>query len=395
MRRKSLAVIFATILTLGLTACGSETASSSSTPASVSKEPVASVSIKEDPVLVSVSEKEPEPEPEPEEDHEGMYRSELTNEWIPEELMDQRPVAIMVDNDKVANPHYGTSKADIVYELINSTANNRVTRFMCLVKDWKNIEVFGNVRSTRPTNCILFPEYNAILVHDGGPYFINDWLAYPNATNHLSGGFARMDRGKADFYEEYVTSEDYKGEGGYAGKSWPGLISRINKAGYDEEYNKHYMGRHFTFSDETYSLDGEKKVMDATHIAFPYYHNESELKYNKETGLYDFYEFGELYKDVQYDETLSFANVIVYECKLFQYNDEGYMLFNCITGSDGFDDGYYLTGGKAIPIKWKKPAQADLTYFTNAVTGEDIVLNTGKTYITIVPSDSWDKLVIE
>ena len=393
MKRFSLVLSTLLASALFLVSCGE----SSSTPASLSivTEPIASVSISEDPVVVSVSSTETTVQEEPEESHEGMYRSELTNEWISEDIENQRPVAIMVDNDRVANPHYGTSKADIVYELINSTANNRVTRFMCIVKDWKNIEVFGNVRSTRPTNCILFPEYNAILVHDGGPYFINDWLAYPNATNHLSGGFARIDRSKADFYEEYATAEDYKGVGSYSGKSWDGLITRINKAGYSEEYNKYYMGKHFTFSDTPYTLDNEKNVMDATHIAFPYGHNQSELKYNAETGLYDFYEFGELYKDVQYDATLSFANVIVYECKLFQYNDEGYMLFNCITGSDGFDAGYYLTGGKAIPIKWKKPAQEALTTFTNAATGEEIVLNTGKTYIAIVPDDDWDDMVIK
>ncbi|MCR5279191.1 MAG: DUF3048 domain-containing protein [Lachnospiraceae bacterium] len=393
--KKPVAILASLALALVLTSCGESVAPA---PTAASKpEPV---SINEEPVVVSVSEVK-EPETREPETREGMVRSDLTNEWIPEEIENQRPVAIMVDNDRVAQPHYGTSKADIVYELINSTANNRVTRLMCLVKDWKNIECFGNVRSTRPTNVILFPEYNAILVHDGGPFYIDEWFQYENATNHLSGGFARIDRkyssgkDKDSTYEEYVTAEDYKGTGNYSGRSYPGLMSRIAEAGYSEQYNRHYMGRHFSFSDETLSLEGETGVREATHIAMPYGHNQSELKYNKETGLYDFYEFGELYKDALYDTTLSFANVIVYECKLFQYDANGYMLFNCITGADGLDAGYYLTGGKAIPIKWKKPAQQAMTSFTNASTGEEIVLNTGKTYITIVPSDSWSDLIIE
>ena len=29
--------------------------------------------------------------------HEGMYRSELTNEWISEDIKDQRPIAAMAD----------------------------------------------------------------------------------------------------------------------------------------------------------------------------------------------------------------------------------------------------------------------------------------------------------
>ncbi|MBR4965606.1 MAG: DUF3048 domain-containing protein, partial [Lachnospiraceae bacterium] len=68
---------------------------------------------------------------------ENMYRSELTNEWIDKSLKDQRPVAIMVDNEKTALDHYGLTQADIVYEIMNSTANGEVTRFMALVKDWE------------------------------------------------------------------------------------------------------------------------------------------------------------------------------------------------------------------------------------------------------------------
>ena len=43
---------------------------------------------------------------------EGKYRSELTNELIDESLKDQRPIAVMVDNESIALPHYGLSHAD-------------------------------------------------------------------------------------------------------------------------------------------------------------------------------------------------------------------------------------------------------------------------------------------
>ena len=35
-----------------------------------------------------------------------------------------RPIAVMVDNEKVALKHFGTAEADIVYEMMNSTAND-------------------------------------------------------------------------------------------------------------------------------------------------------------------------------------------------------------------------------------------------------------------------------
>ena len=64
-------------------------------------------------------EQEEQIEEEPEEVREGYYRSELTNEWTDEKIKNQRPIAVMIDNEKTALPHFGTSRADIVYEMMN------------------------------------------------------------------------------------------------------------------------------------------------------------------------------------------------------------------------------------------------------------------------------------
>ena len=65
-----------------------------------------------------------------------VYTSELTGLPISASLKDQRPIAVMVDNEKVALKHFGTAEADIVYEMMNSTANDRSTRLMCIYKDY-------------------------------------------------------------------------------------------------------------------------------------------------------------------------------------------------------------------------------------------------------------------
>jgi hypothetical protein len=87
-------------------------------------------------------------------------------------------------------PAYG------VYEMMNSTANNRVTRLMALYKDWQVVNQIGNIRSTRPTNILLALEWNAILIHDGGPFY-NDAYFTSTGINHLSGSFSRVRNGKA------------------------------------------------------------------------------------------------------------------------------------------------------------------------------------------------------
>jgi hypothetical protein len=129
--------------------------------------------------------------------------SELTGMEVSDAIAGQRPVAIMVDNEKKALAHYGTAEADIVYEMMNSTANGRVTRLMCLYKDWTNLQQTGSIRSTRTTNVMLSGEYNAVLIHDGGPFYIKAYLAQPYASN-ISGGFTRVKNGKPTEFTEYV-----------------------------------------------------------------------------------------------------------------------------------------------------------------------------------------------
>lgn len=312
-----------------------------------------------------------------EESHEGMYRSELTNEWIDESLENQRPIAVMVDNEKIALPHYGLTQADVVYEMMNSTANGRITRLMCIVKDWGSITQFGSVRSTRPTNVLLAAEWNAVLCHDGGPFYIDAYLANDYSA-HFSGTFSRVNNGKAREYTEYICEGD--------------LDKNFSNSKYSVEYNEYYEGEHFVFSDTEVTLDDKAGVMDATLVELPFSHNGSKLKYNEETGTYDYYEYGSIHQDPgNGNATLTFKNVFIQDCTFHQYDENGYMIYNCI----GTGDGYYLTNGKAHPVTWIKSSDTAPTVFLDKETGEQVEMNTGKTYITLVPSDTWDDVVIE
>lgn len=311
-----------------------------------------------------------------EESHEGMYRSELTNEWIDESLKDQRPVAIMVDNETKALPHYGLTEADVVYELMNSTANGRITRLMAIVKDWGKIEQFGSIRSTRPTNIMLAAEWNAVLVHDGGPFYIDEWLAQDYSAN-FSGGFTRVNNGKSREFTEYVCAGD--------------LDEKFANSKYSTEYNEYYPGQHFVFSDSELELtDG---AIDCTHIELPFPHNKSTLEYNEETGTYDYYEYGKAHTDPQHDNAqLTFKNLLIQDCTFSQLDENGYLIYNAIDNAGR--DAYYITNGKAKKLIWGKASGGDITVFLDEQTGEKVVMNTGKTYIALVPDDGWDDLVI-
>lgn len=324
-----------------------------------------------------------------EENHDGMYRSELSNEWIDESLKDQRPIAAMVDNEIYALPHFGVNQADVVYEIMNSTANDRVTRLMVLVKDWQNIEKLGSIRSVRTTNFMVAAEWNAIICHDGGPFYINEYVAKAY-SNNLSGGFARFSNGKATEFTEYVTYDAYTNS--EKGKTYDGLGTRIANARYSTTYNDYYPGKHFNFSDEEFKLSDSNTTSSAKTIELPFPHNKSKLFYNEETKTYDYHEYGNYHIDEGDGQVTTFKNVILQSCSFVELDEHGYLTYH-VVGSG--NDGYYITNGEAIPITWSKSSETALTEFKNKATGEPITLNTGKTYISLVPSDTWSQLVVK
>ena len=325
-----------------------------------------------------------------EENHENMYRSELTNEWIDESLQNQRPIAVMVDNEKTALPHYGLTEADVVYEIMNSTANGRITRFMAIVKDWGSITQFGSIRSARPTNFMLAPEWNAVLCHDGGPFYINDWAKKSYSAN-FSGGFARFENGKAAEFTEYLTYDTYTNT--TKNKTYDGLEKRFANSHYTTEYDDYYEGPHFKFAESEIDFSDRGDAIDATDIQLPFSHNKSMLKYNAETGTYDYYEYGAAHLDPLHDNAqLTFENVLLQDTTFSQLDENGYLIYNAI---DRGRDGYYITNGKAIEVTWEKTTENGITVFYDKKTGKEIEINTGKTYISLIPSDSWNDIIIK
>ena len=335
------------------------------------------------PAVPDAQEEEEEPEEivrEPIEVPDGMYLSELTGEPVSASIQNQRPIAVMIDNDKRALPHYGTADADVVYELMNSTANNRITRLMALYKDWGDIAQVGSVRSTRPTNILLVSEWDAVLCHDGGPYY-NDVYFRDVYNKHFSGTFSRVKNGKDWEFTEYIVDGD--------------LDKNFASSGYSKEYDEDKPERveHFNFVE--YGLEADLEAMSdtiltANSIQLPFQNNGSRFEYNPETQMYEYYEYDELHKDAGTGTVLSFTNLLIQDCDFHQYDENGYLIYNCIAQSQL---GYYVTRGKAIPIVWTKPGEKDPTRYYTAMA-EEIEMNTGKTYITLIPSDSWGDVAI-
>jgi len=304
-----------------------------------------------------------------------VVASELTGLPISTALASQRPVAIMIDNDTRALPHYGLAEADVVYEMMNSTANNRVTRLMALYKDWHKVGQIGNIRSTRPTNILLAAEWNALLVHDGGPFYNKPYFKSTGIA-HLSGGFSRVKNGKATEFTEYAKGKDI---------SKKAASAKISSS-YTSTDAQAMALSHWKIGNEdlsTCGLPGTIVKLGCFRLTKP------ELLYNAKTGTYDYYENGKISKDGEDKQVVSFKNVILQECTFHQYDKNGYLIYNVI----GEGVGYYLTGGKMIPITWRKASETGATKYYDSI-GREISINPGKTYIAICPSDDWKSVTI-
>ena len=192
-----------------LSACGGASSQTTAAPTETETEP------ETERVIEVVSETVEETEPETEADlppKEGMVRSRLTNEWIPEELDAQRPIAVMFPIDRKAQPQYGLNKVDVFYEI---EEEGGMSRQMGVIQDWADLPRIGNVRSVRDYFIYEALEWDAIVVHFGGPEtFVKPILTRKDVDNingvdgpmgSSYGAFFRVPKGSKSEHTAYTS----------------------------------------------------------------------------------------------------------------------------------------------------------------------------------------------
>lgn len=308
---------------------------------------------------------------------EGMVRSKLTNEWITQELADARPISVMMPTDKAAQPQYGIGQADILYECMEEGS---ISRQMAVINDWKNLDKIGNVRSCRDYYLYMACEWDPILIHFGGVYYMRDRIkqgdiqnisgTYSDGTKETtapgSGAFFRT-KDKASPHNAFVSAES--------------IQKAMDSLGYPAQHrDQYYQPEHFLFASETNTLDTADaitaKIVDLSDC---YPVSKSYLEYNEADGLYYKSLHGEAQIDASNGQQLTFSNIII-QSAYWEKRDEKYLAFQM---HDTTRTGYFVTQGKAIPVRWEKSTDYGPTKYYD-MQGNEIQLNTGKTYIAIV-----------
>lgn len=309
---------------------------------------------------------------------EGMVRSKVTNFWIEEELATSRPIAVMMPTDKEAQPQYGIGEAGVLYEIMEE---GDISRQMAVIEDWQDMEKIGNVRSCRDYYLYAACEWDPILIHFGGVYYMTARLEQGD-INNISGA-AQDGSGPAPGSYAFFRSTD-KSSPHNAYISGESILDAMDKLNYDELHrDQYYIADHFLFTTESnentltdYANAQDCNILDLSEI-FPV--SKSLLEYNPEDGLYYKSLHGTAQIDAITGDQLTFKNIIIQSTKWNYQIDNTYLHFDmCYSGLSG----YYITNGKAIPITWTKTSDYAPTKYYD-MSGNEIILNTGKTYIAV------------
>lgn len=307
----------------------------------------------------------------------GMLRSRLTNEWVSADTASVRPLAVIIPNESSALPQYNISNASILYE---ANVEERMTRLMGIFEDWTNLDKIGNVRSLRTYFTYWAFEWDAFIIHYGGPYFINDLLAQPT-TNHLNGDL----NSDADGF--FRSSDRNAPHNGYA--SGPGLLRVIGQKEYsltDRGLTDESHYRFATKAEPNALTQYGKDAKNATYIDMSgcYPLTRCYFEYNESDGLY--YRSQHLsgstdqpHIDAATGEQLSFKNILIQNV-IYEELGEGYLAFQC---HDTTNDGWFFTNGKGIHVTWEKTSDYGATRYYDD-KGNEITLNSGKTMVCII-----------
>lgn len=309
---------------------------------------------------------------------EGMVRSKITNEWIPEEQASARPIAVMMPTDKAAQPQYGIGNADILYECMEE---GDISRQLAIIDDWQSLDRIGNVRSCREYYLYMQCEWDPILIHFGGVFYMRNRITAGDIQN-ISGTYSdgtpeTSAPGNAAFFR---TSDKSSPHNAYV--SAETITKAMDNLGYESEHrSEYYVADHFVFANGVNTLDVSDAVSaKEVDLSECYPVSKSSLTYNEEDGLYYKSLHGNKQIDAATGEQLTFANVII-QTTYWEYQaDKKYLAFQM---HDTTRTGYFVTQGKAIPIRWEKTSDYGPTKYYD-MSGNEIELNTGKTYIAVV-----------
>ena len=371
MKKKRLLPLCLALL-LALSSCGDKTADVTPAPPEQPKLPVRT----EAPSPTPTPSSEPELEP-------AGPLNPLTGLPMGEEWVGRRPVAIMLNNLKEAQPQLGQSQADIIYEALEEGG---ITRMMGVYQSLDGVGMIGSIRSARTYYLELALGHDAVFIHAGG----SDEPKYEDAYGMIKAwGVTSLDGVRGPYMSTTVEGglmwrdPDRKRNNGSVHSvvtTGAQIMKLFPTYSFRQEHEDGYVYE-MAFAEDGTPQGGA--AADVISVPFSNY-KTGKFTYDPESGLYMIEEYGKPYKDGNTGEQVGVTNVVVLRAEHRNTGDSyGHIKINL----DGGGTGYFACGGKVIDLLWSKERPGGQFHYTD-LDGNPIVFGQGKTYVNIVPTDS-------
>ncbi len=285
--------------------------------------------------------------------------------------VNQRAIAVMVNNQEQARPQTGLSKADIVFEMLTE---GNITRFMAIYQS-ELPDVVGPVRSARESFFELANSYDALYLYSGAANVVFRKLA-ASGVDYLSG--EEYEGGEKLFVREpfrkaphnlYVQFGEIKGI--------------AEQKGYDltADYDP------LIFLQEGETVAGDE---DGTYAKINYYSSKPvvEFDYDKASGKYVRLNDGEKTIELESEKPIQVANVFIIEADHEVKDKEQRRDIDLTSGGKA----YLLQHGKAQTLEWENRAGR----IVPVKDGQVVPFVPGQTWINVVqtvPEPGVDKQV--
>ncbi|MCI8398204.1 MAG: DUF3048 domain-containing protein [Oscillibacter sp.] len=310
---------------------------------------------------------EPDPAPEP---YVPAGTNPLTGLPIEPEYEDNRPIAVMLNNIKAAQPQIGISQADIIYEV---PVEGGITRMLGVYQTVEGIGNLGSVRSARPYYLELALGHDALYVHAGGSQ-----QAYSNLrswkVDHMDGV-----RGGEDA-KIFWRDAERKRNNGYEHSlltSGENILNYLSQSRLETEHREGY------WYVQTFQEDGTpREGAPAEHVTLRFSNYKTgTFDYDAASGRYLVGQYGKPHVDGGNGQQVSAVNVLVLETNIsvISGDSEGRLTVRT-TGSGA---GTYFCGGKAVPIQWSREDRNQPFAYTKK-DGSSLALGQGSSYVCII-----------
>ena len=371
--RRKIAIVLCLAALLGVFAsCGASPAEE--TASETAFEPSESAVIPTETETETGPETQSEPETIlPPEEEEPAFINPLTGEKTDEKTAMRRAYAISIGNTAKASPQEGLAAADILIEWM---ATITVTRFCALYQSFDGTEpAIGGTRSARVNLIDALNGMDVIFISAGGPQVAYDRI------NELDMTYINLlSKGESLTYRDAVRRETMAYE--HSLMLRPDLLEEkiaklVDRTEHEDGYTPF-----FDFAADGTPENGEKA--DEVKIKFGIGKKTTTFFYDAEKGTYSGLNGEKRLMDAKTGEDLTFRNLLILSVDT---KDKGDGSSHVVTKIPGNGEGYFVCGGRTIPIKWEKKDNRSPFIFTEA-DGSPLAIGVGKTYMAFAPLES-------